>query len=152
MSVVDIEFGQKKSCGSCTKCCEGWLLFTVNSIQIHPNKPCYMLKKGVGCTDYENRPEKPCKSFKCAWLMIDDMPEEFKPDRCGVIMNYNFNGQYGWFVLTRSPNNPTAEFLQWAIKYANDKKQNIVWSIDSKTFWLGTNDFCKYMESLFPNG
>ena len=57
-----------RQCGTCTKCCEGHLVGTINGKEMYPGKPCYLLQIGKGCSDYENRPEEPCKAFNCQWI------------------------------------------------------------------------------------
>jgi len=132
------------SCGTCTKCCEGWLTGNIKGHDMYPGKPCYFIEIGKGCKIYNDRPENPCKQFFCAWTILDDMPEEFKPENSGVIMANN----QGYWRLTKSPNNPTAEFLSWAIVYARSRNENILWYIDDKSWWLGDDKFCMEMSLI----
>lgn len=74
------------------------------------------------------------------------MPEKFKPEVCGVIMHIKDNNGNPYISLTKAPNNPTEEYLSWAIDYAKSKEINIVWAIDDKFSWLGNEEFCKQME------
>jgi Fe-S-cluster containining protein len=89
-----------RECGTCTKCCEGWLMADIEpeiipknrtagsigdiheqhiggGIGISPGRPCRFLNMdkdvndGLGCTIYEHRPYEPCQRFKCAWLLDD---------------------------------------------------------------------------------
>ena len=73
-----------KQCGTCTKCCEGWLHGEVNNHQFYPGVPCDYL--GSNCTIYKNRPEHPCRTFVCEWLVDDTIPEYMRPDRSGAII------------------------------------------------------------------
>ena len=73
-----------RSCGPCTKCCEGWLTETVFNQQFYPGVPCAYL--GTNCTIYKNRPEKPCKAFICEWLADQSVPFWMRPDQSGVIL------------------------------------------------------------------
>ena len=136
----------KKECGTCTKCCEGWLSADIRGHNMSPGKPCFFVEIGKGCKDYENRPQDPCKSFECGWIRIDEMPEDFKPSESGVIMNYKNNNNNPYWSLWKSPNNPTENFLSWAISYAKKKNENILWFIDDKSFWIGNKEFCNQME------
>lgn len=133
-----------KECGTCTKCCEGWLSATIKGHDMYPGKPCYFVEISKGCRIYKDRPEDPCKKFACSWIQIEDMPDEFKPEKTGVIMHWKNDG--GYWVISKAPNNPTADFLSWAIIYARSRNQNIVWYIDQKSFWLGDTIFRKEME------
>ena len=136
----------KKECGTCTKCCEGWLRADIRGHEMYPGKPCFFVEIGKGCTIYKDRPKDPCKNFTCGWIEVKDMPEEFRPEISGVIMHMKDNDGSPYMVLSKAPNNPTEQYLSWAIVYARSRNINIFWSIDDKTWWLGDNEFCKQME------
>ena len=138
-----------KECGTCTKCCEGWLKADIKGHKMYPGKPCFFIEIGKGCTIYKDRPEDPCKGFQCGWTEIQDMPEEFKPEVSGVIMHWK-NDFNGYWVLSKAPNNPTVDFLSWAIIFAKSNNNNILWYIDDKSWWLGDNEFCKQMAKEHP--
>lgn len=43
----------------------------------------------AGCAIYEDRPEDPCKTFKCRWLSDpEELEDGLRPDRCGAITRY----------------------------------------------------------------
>ena len=136
----------KKECGTCTKCCEGWLSANIKGHDMYPGKPCFFVEIGKGCNDYENRPKEPCKTFSCGWTDIEDMPEEFRPEVSGVIMHFKENNGNRYIRLAKAPNNPTEQYLSWAVIYARSRDINIIWYIDDKSWWLGNNEFCKQME------
>ena len=58
----------KRSCGSCTKCCEGWLSGEALGHKFYPGKPCHFIAIGKGCSVYAKRPQEPCVSYKCGWI------------------------------------------------------------------------------------
>lgn len=134
-----------RECGTCTKCCEGWLTANIRGHDMFPGKPCFFVEIGKGCKDYKNRPDEPCKSFECGWLQIEDMPEEFKPEISGVIFHLKLNNGNPYMVISKAPNNPTAQLLSWAIVFAITRNLNIVWYIDNKSWWLGNDNFSKQM-------
>ena len=73
-----------RHCGGCTACCEGWL--RAEDLDMRPGKACKHKTSG-GCAIYSDRPEDPCKTFRCGWLQSPDLlDEEFRPDRCGAIL------------------------------------------------------------------
>ena len=87
----------KRSCGSCTACCEGWLSSDV--IDMEPYKPCQHCTAS-GCAIYESRPRDPCAEFVCAWLSDDSpMPEDMRPDQAGVIVVRDRKWKH-WEVIT----------------------------------------------------
>jgi hypothetical protein len=136
----------KKECGTCTKCCEGWLKADIKGHEIYPGKPCVFVEIGKGCKDYENRPQEPCKTFTCGWIQIDDMPEQFKPEFSGVIMHTQGGNEKPYVCLSKAPNNPTVQYISWAVTYAMSRNINIVWYVDDKSWWLGDAEFCMQME------
>lgn len=148
---IELPVVAKKECGTCTKCCEGWLQANIRGHEMYPGKPCFFIEIGKGCKDYENRPQEPCKDFLCSWMKIDEMPEEFKPENSGVIMSYNLNNGNPFFVITKAPNNPDVNFLSWAIAYARSRKVNILWYIDDRSWWLGDDLFCIQMKLEHEN-
>ena len=135
-----------KECGTCTKCCEGWLVADIRGHSMSPGKPCFFVEIGKGCKDYENRPKEPCKNFVCGWIEIEDMPEEFRPEVSGAIMHFTENNGNPYLSLVKAPNNPTEQYLSWAIVYARSRGANMLWNIDDKSFWLGNEEFSKQME------
>ena len=139
-----------KECGTCTKCCEGWLGADIRGHKMYPGKPCFFVEIGKGCKDYENRPKEPCKNFSCGWTDIEDMPKEFRPEVSGVIMHFKTNNGNPYMGLAKAPNNPTEQYLSWAIIFAKNNNSNILWYIDDQSWWLGNEEFCKQMELEHP--
>lgn len=136
-----------KSCGSCTKCCEGWLSGDIRGHKMYLGKPCFFVEIGKGCTDYENRPESPCKTFQCLWLEEPEVPEEFKPEISGCIISYaKTNNGILYLSITKAPNNPSVELLSWCFKYVFSRGINLFWEIDNYFHWIGGFDFCEEME------
>ena len=147
MTTIDLPLlSNKRECGTCTKCCEGWLTGNVRGHKMFPGKPCFFVEQGVGCKDYENRPKDPCINFSCAWKEILEMPEEFKPEISGVIVQLLNIDNTKFIVINNSPNEPSLEMLSWIMVYVKSKHQNLLWSINNKNYWIGDEDFCKLME------
>ena len=89
-----------RSCGGCTACCEGWLASAVMAME--PGKPCRH-KRAEGCAIYDTRPEKPCRTFSCAWLLDDlSYPEAMRPDKSKVILS-DVGEWEGWRVISAAP-------------------------------------------------
>src|SRR5207247_10427408 len=40
---------------------------------------------GRGCRIYDNRPAT-CRGFYCGWWMLPQLDDEWRPDRCGVLI------------------------------------------------------------------
>lgn len=135
----------KKECGTCTKCCEGWLSADIKGHKMYPGKPCFFIEIGKGCTIYKDRPKDPCKDFNCGWIQIENMPEEFKPEVSGVIMHIQGRNEKPYICLSKAPNNPTEQYISWAVTYAMSKNMNIVWYFDDMCEWIGDEEFSRKM-------
>ena len=142
----------KRECGTCTKCCEGWLFANIRGHRMFPGKPCFFVEQGVGCRDYANRPKNPCISFSCGWKEIAEMPEKFKPEKSGVIVQLIKENNIELIVITEAPLEPSIEMLSWMIEYVKLNKLNLLWSIKDKHYWLGSDEFSKLMEGHSHHG
>lgn len=75
----------ERSCGECTACCT---VLGVKEIKKHRGVTCPHLLQapgGAGCGIYETRPQS-CRDFKCWWLDGPLEPEEFRPDKIGIVV------------------------------------------------------------------
>jgi hypothetical protein len=136
-----------KECGTCTKCCEGWVAATINGYNMHPGKPCYFLEINKGCTIYADRPENPCKEFFCVWIRKEELGEELKPENNGIISSKRGirDSDITYLQITPAPNDPDRDYLDLMKKY----NENLFWTTKNKPYWEGTEEFCKIMESRY---
>ena len=153
MTVIDLPIvSNKRECGTCTKCCEGWLAGDIRGHEMSPGKPCFFLEIGIGkpsgCSDYENRPEYPCKTYKCFWLGDDTFPEEFKPEFTGVIVDIIKEKGFRYLRIISSPNDPDVKMLTWAFKYVYSSGiYNMIWSIENEKQCIGTVGFVEMIKN-----
>lgn len=105
-----------RPCEDCTACCT-WLGGSAYGYEFGSGKSCKFLCQ-TGCSVHKARP-KVCESYFCAWAQ-ELLPEEMRPDRCGVLASVenNENGQY--LRLTQISdtinNNMLEYFKEWSIK------------------------------------
>ena len=69
-----------KTCNGCNLCC---VLFPIKELNKGTNVVCCHSTK-EGCDIYANRLDS-CRAFVCQWLIRQDMEEDLRPDRCGII-------------------------------------------------------------------
>jgi|LakMenE18May11ns_1017448.scaffolds.fasta_scaffold9881024_3 Fe-S-cluster containining protein len=74
----------QRSCGECTKCCDGTLTAEVLGQQIGLGVPCQYLKPR--CTIYPIRP-RVCREYLCEWKTNNQVPQELHPYLSNVIMH-----------------------------------------------------------------
>jgi len=117
-----------RSCGTCTKCCEGYVGVPFPS----ESQSCLNVIKG-GCAIYDIRPDHPCKSFRCGWLRDVSIPEELKPDKANIIM-YPFEIQGIKYFYIISAGEVDKDPLK---QYFTSNNMNILW--DDKR--IGSQEF-----------
>lgn len=149
-----------RECGTCTKCCEGWLAQDVRGHKMFPGKPCFFLEIGIGkppgCSDYENRPESPCKTYDCTWLVNENVPDEFKPEKIGTLINFRINTvstplgdkDIEYMVLVKAPNDPNPELISWAVTYCYSNGYNLTWEVGDQTYWIGSLEFAEMFNNV----
>lgn len=116
-----------------------------------PGKPCHFVAIGKGCTEYDERPEQPCKKFLCGWRVIDEMPDSFKPSESHVIFAFyqTPKNKIQYLKIVKAPTNPSIEVLTWAVIYAVNNKINLAWDVNDKTYYIGDIKFCEDAKTLF---
>jgi hypothetical protein len=72
----------KRECGACTLCCK---LVAVAELQKPLDRWCTHCEPGHGCSIYETRPQA-CRSFSCEWLLNPEMPDFWRPAKCGMVI------------------------------------------------------------------
>lgn len=135
-----------RSCGDCTKCCEGYLSGSANGKTFYNGKPCHFLSIGKGCTIYAKRPKDPCQAYKCAWLIDDTLPEWFKPNEINAIVDYREIEGIKYLNVVEAGETLRSNVLSWLIVYALSNNINIYWNVAGGSNWIGSTDFLKAME------
>jgi hypothetical protein len=110
-----------RQCFPCTACCEGWLSGKIRGVKMRPGKPCLFLVK-EGCGIYEERPARPCRSFKCTWLLEQDkLPEKMRPSECGAIILLD-RPWHNRKVMRAVPTGEKipADTLEWLMAYSRE--------------------------------
>ena len=113
---------QKRSCGTCTVCCEGWLVINVESVKSYPGNPCKYVLSGKGCGIYESRPCDPCRNFYCSWVADTEgkFPEWMKPKKSNAIVMQDklpWNSKMLDLVVPVGPEIPH-KTLTWLMEFA----------------------------------
>lgn len=142
-----LEVIQERSCGTCTKCCEGWLSANIKGHEMHPGKPCFFLADGK-CTDYEGRPNT-CKVYNCAWKSEPEtLPEWMRPDRTGVIISkitLPSRADLTHYEVAESGGRLDVKTLNWLIQWSLDKGVNLFYEIEGKHHAIGSPAFKQSM-------
>ena len=107
----------KRQCGSCTKCCEGYLEGSVLGHSFFPGKPCHFVTIGQGCTQYAKRPKDPCQVYKCSWVTDMELPEWMKPDKINAIVDVRDINGIAYLQVHETGGILRSDVLSWLIKY-----------------------------------
>jgi hypothetical protein len=74
-----------RECGGCTVCCKT-LKINVPELKKLAAVLCEHCTAGVGCRIYEARPSV-CKGWYCGWRRMRYLNDDWRPDRCGVLID-----------------------------------------------------------------
>ena len=130
-----------RECGTCTKCCEGWLTGEALGYKFYPGNPCHFVSIGQSCTVYTKRPKNPCVSFSCEWIKNSDLPEWFKPNKINSILTTEKIEEILYLKLTQAGSQLDSKVLSWLFKYVLEHNFNFVWQIAGGINWIGSPEF-----------
>lgn len=141
----------KRSCGDCTKCCEGWLSGEALGQKFYIGRPCHFVAIGQGCSVYAKRPKEPCQVYKCGWLDNEDVPLWMKPNEINAIVDFRITETgLKYMVLNEAGAVLSAQVLTWAITYALSKNLNLYWKVNGGGHWIGSPEFDELMSKDLP--
>jgi hypothetical protein len=69
-------------CGSCRACC---IVFPLPVLEKPAHTPCRHLC-AAGCGIHGREQPEVCREYTCRWLDHEELPEEYRPDRVGVVV------------------------------------------------------------------
>ena len=71
-----------RECGSCSLCCK---VIGIEALDKPPGKWCSHFARGTGCSIYGDTPAE-CRQFQCFWTLGTLKGDEWKPDRCKLVV------------------------------------------------------------------
>ena len=129
----------ERECGECTKCCEGWLAGNIKGHQMYPGQSCFFVTKD-GCSDYENRPQEPCKKFECLWKSQPDIfPAWMRPDRIGSILTSHKSQGIESVHLVECGTEPDSSVISWLFQKMVDGTITSINYMDAPKFVAAMN-------------
>lgn len=116
----------KRSCGGCTKCCEGWLVAEIYGHKIGEGAACKFLTKN-GCGIYSIRPYDPCAAWTCFWKDDISLPEWMRPNLSNVILVKSQLDEYKYFNAIATKPTLADNVIEFLKEMSKGKyKKNIV--------------------------
>lgn len=137
----------KRECGTCTKCCEGWLEGKALGHKFYRGKPCHFIAIGEGCSVYSKRPKDPCITYKCLWLKDETLPLWMKPSNINAIVDEREKNNIKYWIVNEAGSTLDSRVLTWLIEYCLLNKVNLAWKIDTGLHWIGSSEFNLLMET-----
>ncbi|NBP58816.1 hypothetical protein EBU71_20180 [bacterium] len=124
--------GRGKSCGGCTRCCEGFLSTKVYDFEISPSAGgCRFLGKN-GCNIYQVRPYDPCQVFQCGWKENTVIPDFMRPDLSDIIILLRYIESYHFYRLVKCSDDLKPEVIEWAKGHAKQGHHVIAYDKNSQ--------------------
>lgn len=139
-----------RECGECTECCKGYLKCNVLGQNLGNGVGCNFLKK-EGCGIYDNRPNQPCKEYNCVWKENLEIPDNMRPDKSNVIMNYQDHQGFFYLKVIETGKKLDSLVLSNIIQYSLSKNLNLEYSVNGNTFHLGSKEFLQMVENERKN-
>ncbi len=151
-AVVPIAAHRGRSCGECTACCDGWLVGTIEGHEMRPGTPCFF-RGDHRCAIYERRPQQPCREFVCGWLQEGSpFPEEFRPDRIGVmVIPMRWRGRAA-YVLRSAGRDPDEKLLAWMRDLSLRTGRPFFYEVSGERYGFGPPEFQQEMSERVARG
>ncbi len=130
---------KKRSCGECTRCCEGWLKANIKGYKIYPGHPCFFL--GKNCTIYKDRPLMPCQTYQCEWLKNKDFPEWMRPDISNVIITERYREDITYYEVKETGKEISSITLNWLVQETLRLQKNLLYRLNGQIYKVGSDEF-----------
>jgi hypothetical protein len=114
---------------------------TILGYEMKPGQPCHFRGEGC-CTIYERRPADPCRNFICGWLQEESpFPEEFKPDRLGVLIIPVRWRTKTAYILRSAGRDPDEALLAWMREFSLKADRPFFYEQAGERFGFGPREF-----------
>lgn len=130
---------EKRSCGECAKCCEGWLWGESHGYHFYSGMKCHFLEKT--CTIYDDRPEDPCKSYQCLWLVDKNIPAWLKPSLSNVILTRRKLNDVFFVDVVEAGQKIDSSVLNWLMLWAINNNINMRYFVGGGPNKIGSKEF-----------
>lgn len=112
-----------------------------------------MIVIGSGCSDYENRPAMPCKTYRCEWLKDKNMPNEFAPSLTNFIVHKRWIKKEQYFTLIKAGEAIQDSDIENIFQWFKNNNANFFYFHKSVAYACGSEEFLKecYNNKDFAN-
>ena len=132
-----------RQCGSCTKCCEGWLSANIYGQEIGEGNPCRFLTDK--CSIYDIPRPYVCGEFRCGWLRDDGtlFDEWMRPDITDHILVFTREIGCSWYEIVPTQETISLTFLSYILSIAKQHDINIKYRLGESFVLIGNEEFKK---------
>ena len=140
-AVIALAPVEKRQCGTCTACCDGWVEGTIRGYEMKEGVACHFRGEGC-CTIYDERPQEPCRRFICGWLAGGSpFPESFRPDRLGVMVVATKWRNRPAYILRSAGRDPDEALLTWMRGFSARSGAPFFYEQNGERFGFGPPEF-----------
>jgi len=140
-----------RECGDCGKCCDGRFKADILGIPMGNGIKCTYYDTKCGCTIYEDRPEHPCRSYNCEWLMNKDIPDWMKPTLSNVVISHKkhpTDDTLSYYDVMEHSKKMDSVVLNWVLRWALGNGKNIIYEVDGKLYTIGNPQFLETIQKI----
>ena len=139
--------GTLRSCGSCTKCCEGYLSLAINDMILQDiSKKCIFLEH-KSCKIYETRPQT-CQRFFCLFIKDSTIPEWLRPELSGILLRKLKTEEEPYLNVISFEDKITKEVADWLFEnYTKDIYPHIFMILNQNIFIFSKQEATKKLMS-----
>jgi Fe-S-cluster containining protein len=131
-----------KSCGSCSRCCDGTYDTIVEGHVMGDGTPCYFLENNR-CSIYEYRPTNPCRMYNCLWMQYKEVPDYMKPENSGALMDVRFGkSKIPYLRIEDERSKYSEEVFLYAKNFAEKEGMPLAYKVDNGFVVIGNPDDC----------
>jgi hypothetical protein len=151
-AVIPLATAPVRQCGTCTACCDGWVIGTIEGHEMRPGTPCYFRGEGC-CTIYERRPQKPCRDFICGWMQRNNpFPDDWRPNQLGVmVIPMKWRGRDA-YILRHAGRDPDERMLAWMRDLSQRTGRPFFYEIAGERYGFGPPEFQSEMADRVARG
>jgi hypothetical protein len=143
MKTIQIK-SNKRDCGDCTLCCQGYLNGEAHGHAFFRGTPCFFLEKK--CTIYSSRPKDPCVNYNCSWLIDENIPSWMKPNLIGAIIDKRNVDGINYYCIIEAGKKLDASVLNYMILYCINNNLNLLYTIEGGNYRIGSKEFLNLID------
>lgn len=126
--MTDSATSGQKTCGTCSICCK---IVAVSDLNKPAHQWCVHNVPKKGCGIWGKHPDV-CKVWQCGWILMPQLDERWKPEKCGFIIRTRF--RIDQLVIDVDPTKPNSwrqepffsEIHRWARNSPKSGQQIVV--------------------------